>query len=55
MFWAIGIIVMAIDTVGFAPDRKADAATGDAALTDASGTPITSSDISNFANIANAL
>jgi hypothetical protein len=62
LIWAIGIIITAVQTVGFAPDKRANAPTGRAnapteqpAMTDATGAPITPADLSNLANIASAL
>jgi len=56
LWWAIGIIVTAISTVGFAPDQRGDPASGQASvMTDATGAPLTPSDVTNFANIASAL
>jgi hypothetical protein len=55
LIWAIGIIITAVQTVGFAPDKRANAPTEQAAMTDATGAPITPADLSNLANIASAL
>lgn len=55
LIWAAGIIYMAVDTVGFAPSKPADTPSGQATVTDATGTALTPSDVSNFANITSAL
>lgn len=54
LIWAIGIIVTAIQTVGFAPDKRAEAVDRDT-VTDATGAPVTPADLSNLANIASGL
>ena len=55
LIWAAGIIYMAVDTVGFAPDKRTDTASGQATVTDATGDTLTPSDVSNFANVTSAL
>lgn len=55
LLWAIGIIITAIQTVGFAPDKRSNPTTDEAVVSDATGAPVTATDLSNLTNITSAL
>jgi hypothetical protein len=54
LLWAAGIIVTAVDTVGFAPSHPFPGNDAAPALIDATGATVNDADLANFARIANA-